>query len=103
MAPYRGELLSNSVAEHIGSTPLVRLNRLPTSLHIKAKICAKLEYFNASESVKDRIARRMAEQAEHDGLIKPGETGPRGGHTLWWLVGSDVCGFTWLSAYASGG
>ncbi|GKZ22421.1 hypothetical protein AbraIFM66951_002919 [Aspergillus brasiliensis] len=73
MAPL-GELLSNSVAEHIGSTPLVRLNRLPTSLNIKAKICAKLEYFNAGGSVKDRIAKRMVEQAEQDGLIKPGDT-----------------------------
>ncbi|OJJ73105.1 hypothetical protein ASPBRDRAFT_491707 [Aspergillus brasiliensis CBS 101740] len=52
MAPYLSELLSDSVAEHIGSTPLVRLNRLPASVNIKAKICAKLEYFNASGSVK---------------------------------------------------
>jgi cystathionine beta-synthase len=74
MAPYMGELLSDSVAEHIGCTPLVRLRRLPASLNIKAKICAKLEFFNAGGSVKDRIAKRMLEQAEKDGLIKPGDT-----------------------------
>ncbi|KAL6230520.1 hypothetical protein BDW75DRAFT_234347 [Aspergillus navahoensis] len=74
MAPYMGELLSDSVAEHIGCTPLVRLRRLPASLNIKAKICAKLEFFYAGGSVKDRIAKRMLEQAEQDGLIKPGDT-----------------------------
>jgi cystathionine beta-synthase len=72
--PYPGCLLSDSVAEHIGSTPLVRLSRLPASLGIRAKICAKLEYFNAAGSVKDRIAKNMVDQAEQDGLIKPGDT-----------------------------
>lgn len=74
MAPYLGQLLSHSSADHIGGTPLVRLNRLPTSFGIKARICAKLEFFNAAGSVKDRIAKRMVEQAELDGLIKPGDT-----------------------------
>ncbi|KAL4767540.1 tryptophan synthase beta subunit-like PLP-dependent enzyme [Aspergillus nidulans var. acristatus] len=74
MAPYLGPLLSDSVAEHIGSTPLVRLRRLPSSFNIKAKICAKLEFFNAGGSIKDRIAKRMLEQAEQHGLIKPGDT-----------------------------
>ncbi|KAK1148451.1 hypothetical protein N8T08_009454 [Aspergillus melleus] len=74
MTVYLGQPLSESIAEHIGATPLVTLNRLPASLGIKAKVCAKLEYFNAGGSVKDRIARRMVEQAEKDGLIKPGDT-----------------------------
>lgn len=74
MTQYLGELLSNSVADHIGNTPLVRLNRLPASFDIKATICAKLEFFNAGGSVKDRIAKRMVEQAERNGLIKPGDT-----------------------------
>ncbi|KAA8649344.1 hypothetical protein EYZ11_009853 [Aspergillus tanneri] len=74
MAPYLGELLSNSCADHIGATPLVRLNRLPTSFKIRARICAKLEFFNAAGSVKDRIAKSMVEQAELDGQIKPGDT-----------------------------
>lgn len=74
MTPYLGELLSDSVADHIGATPLVRLNRLPAALGIKAKICAKLEFFNAGGSVKDRIAKCMVEQAERDRLIMPGDT-----------------------------
>lgn len=74
MATYLGQLLSDSAADHIGATPLVRLNRLPGSLGIKAKVCAKLEFFNAGGSVKDRIAKQMVEQAELDGLIKPGDT-----------------------------
>ncbi|KMU79238.1 cystathionine beta-synthase [Coccidioides immitis RMSCC 3703] len=74
MTQYLGQPLSESITEHIGATPLVRLNRLPASFGIKAKVCAKLEYFNAGGSVKDRIAKRMVEQAEQDGLIKPGDT-----------------------------
>lgn len=73
-SPYLGQLLSGSVADHIGATPLVQLNRLPASFGIKARVCAKLEYFNAGGSIKDRIAKRMVEQAEKDGLIKPGDT-----------------------------
>ncbi|KZF23608.1 putative cystathionine beta-synthase [Xylona heveae TC161] len=73
-APFLGQLKSDSVADHIGATPLVRLNRVPESLGIKAQIYAKLEYFNAGGSVKDRIAKRMVEKAEQDGLIKPGDT-----------------------------
>jgi cystathionine beta-synthase len=64
----------DSIAEQIGNTPLVRLNRLPRSLGIEATIYAKLEYFNAGGSVKDRIALRMIEEAERTGRIKPGDT-----------------------------
>lgn len=74
MTPYLGQLLGDSAADHIGGTLLVRLNRLPASLGIKAKVCAKLEFFNGGGSVKDRIAKQMVEQAERDGLIKPGDT-----------------------------
>lgn len=73
-SPYLGRLKTNSVADHIGGTPLVRLNRLPTDLGIRAQVYAKLEYFNAGGSVKDRIAKRMIEKAEQDGVIKPGDT-----------------------------
>ncbi|KAK2764554.1 hypothetical protein FQN54_009249 [Arachnomyces sp. PD_36] len=73
-APFLGQLKSDSVADHIGGTPLVCLNRVPTALGIKARIYANLEYFNAGGSVKDRIAKRMIEAAERDGLIKPGDT-----------------------------
>lgn len=67
-------VVMNSVTEQIGNTPLVKLNRLPQSLGIEATIYAKLEYFNAGGSVKDRIALRMIEEAERKGRIKPGDT-----------------------------
>ena len=64
----------NSIIEHIGGTPLVRLNKVPQSLGVKAQVYAKLEFFNAGGSVKDRIALRMVEEAEREGRIKPGDT-----------------------------
>ncbi|KAL3437154.1 tryptophan synthase beta subunit-like PLP-dependent enzyme [Aspergillus tetrazonus] len=64
----------DSITQHIGNTPLVRLNKLPQSLGINATVYAKLEYFNAGGSVKDRIALRMIEEAERSGRIKPGDT-----------------------------
>ncbi|KAJ5522681.1 hypothetical protein N7513_013254 [Penicillium frequentans] len=64
----------DSITQHIGNTPLVRLNRLPQSLGIEATVYAKLEFFNAGGSVKDRIALRMIEEAERSGRIKPGDT-----------------------------
>lgn len=64
----------DSITQQIGNTPLVRLNRLPQSLGIEATVYAKLEYFNAGGSVKDRIALRMIEEAERTGRIKPGDT-----------------------------
>ncbi|KAF9883457.1 cystathionine beta-synthase [Aspergillus nanangensis] len=64
----------DSITQHIGNTPLVRLNKLPQALGIDATVYAKLEYFNAGGSVKDRIALRMIEEAEKSGRIKPGDT-----------------------------
>lgn len=58
----------------IGNTPLVRLNKIPQSLGIKAKVYVKPELFNAGGSVKDRIALRMIEEAEKSGRIRPGDT-----------------------------
>src|ERR1700726_1160628 len=66
--------VAQSVAELIGNTPLVRLNRIPQSLGIEAEVYAKVELFNAGGSVKDRIALRMIEEAERSGRIKPGDT-----------------------------
>ncbi|PKS10150.1 hypothetical protein jhhlp_001900 [Lomentospora prolificans] len=63
-----------SVAELIGNTPLVKLNKIPQSLGIEADVYAKVELFNAGGSVKDRIALRMVEEAEKSGRIKPGDT-----------------------------
>lgn len=64
----------NSVLEAIGDTPMVKLNRIPQEEGIEATILAKLEYFNAGGSVKDRIAKRMILEAEKSGRIKPGYT-----------------------------
>ncbi|CUS12364.1 unnamed protein product [Tuber aestivum] len=64
----------NTIVDHIGDTPLVRLNRIPQSLGIHAQVLAKCEFFNAGGSVKDRIAKRMIEEAEREGKIKPGDT-----------------------------
>ncbi len=61
-----------SVLDLIGHTPLVHLNRIKKDT--KATILAKLEYYNPSGSVKDRIALSMIEEAEHQGIIKPGDT-----------------------------
>ena len=58
----------------IGGTPLVRLNRLPLSCGCQAEILAKLESFNPSASVKDRIASAMVLEAEQAGTIVPGRT-----------------------------
>ncbi len=56
----------------IGHTPLVELKNIEKRLGLKARLLAKLEYFNPAGSVKDRIAKEMIEQAEADGKLKPG-------------------------------
>ena len=56
------------------ATPLVRLERLCKEEGIEAEVLAKLEFFNAGGSVKDRIGLRMIEDAERTGRIKPGDT-----------------------------
>ncbi|MGN1394021.1 MAG: cysteine synthase A [Succinivibrionaceae bacterium] len=64
-----------SVVDLIGNTPLIKLNRyVQRSKVAGVNIFAKLEYFNPSGSVKDRIALGMIEQAEKDGLLKEGST-----------------------------
>ncbi|SDB25512.1 cysteine synthase A [Streptococcus henryi] len=61
-----------SIAELVGNTPIVKLNNIvPEGA---ADVYVKLEAFNPGSSVKDRIALRMIEDAEKDGIIKPGDT-----------------------------
>ncbi len=62
------------VEDLIGKTPLLEIKNLNNFLGLKAKILAKLEYFNPTGSVKDRTALFMLDQAEKDGLIKKGAT-----------------------------
>ena len=56
----------------IGKTPLLELTRIEKKLALKAKIIAKLEYFNPAGSAKDRIAKAMIDDAEKRGLLKEG-------------------------------
>ncbi len=62
----------NNILETIGNTPLVKLNRLTKD--VKATVLAKVETTNPGNSVKDRMAVKMIEDAEKAGLIKPGGT-----------------------------
>lgn len=62
-----------SILDHIGNTPLVRLNRIPEKLGLECELLCKCEFFNAGGSVKDRIGKRMIEDAEASGRIKPGD------------------------------
>lgn len=73
-SPANPPVVIDSAIQQIGNTPLVRLNKVPKSLGIEATVYAKLEFFNAGGSVKDRIALRMIEEAERTGRIKPGDT-----------------------------
>jgi cysteine synthase len=68
----REETLLPSVAEAIGNTPLVELSRVARGLD--GRIVAKLEYLNPGFSKKDRIALQMIEEAEAEGMLKPGQT-----------------------------
>lgn len=61
-----------SIDQLIGKTPLLELTHIEKALGLKAKIIAKLEYFNPAGSVKDRIAKAMIEDAEASGKLKPG-------------------------------
>jgi cysteine synthase A len=60
-----------SIADTIGNTPLVMLNRVPEQAGCVATIVAKLEFFNPASSVKDRIAVAMVDAAERDGRLRP--------------------------------
>ncbi|MCX5713343.1 MAG: cysteine synthase A [Candidatus Omnitrophica bacterium] len=64
--------IANDVSELIGTTPLVRLNKIVGK--DCAEIIAKVEYFNPGGSVKDRVCLLMIHEAEVNGLLKPGST-----------------------------
>ena len=64
----------SSALEAIGNTPCIRINRINVDEDVQCEIVAKCEYFNAGGSVKDRIGRRMVEDAEQSGRILPGDT-----------------------------
>ena len=63
-----------SADQLIGKTPLLELTHIEKELGLKAKVLAKLEYFNPAGSVKDRIAKAMIDDAESSGKLKAGAT-----------------------------
>ena len=63
-----------SAADLIGNTPLVEVGHIEKKFGLKARVLVKLEYFNATGSVKDRVAKAMIEDAEEKGILKPGAT-----------------------------
>src|ERR671920_151730 len=63
----------NNILETIGNTPLVRLNRIPKGV-VAADVYAKIETTNPGNSIKDRMAMKMIEDAERAGKLKPGGT-----------------------------
>ena len=65
--------ICDNILDAIGGTPLVRINRITRGL-VKGDVLAKLETFNPGNSIKDRMAVKMIEDAEHAGLLKPGDT-----------------------------
>ena len=65
-------MVKNNILETIGNTPMVRINNF--NLNPRVNIYAKLEGFNPTGSIKDRIALQMIEQAEREGRLVPGKT-----------------------------
>jgi len=65
--------ICDTILETIGWTPLVRINRITRGV-VAAEVLVKLETFNPGNSIKDRIAVRMVDDAERAGLLKPGGT-----------------------------
>ncbi len=63
-----------SITELVGKTPLLALNGYVQAQKLDVRLLAKLEYFNPNQSVKDRIALAMIEDAERKGLLRPGDT-----------------------------
>ena len=66
--PHR---IYDSIIDCIGNTPLVRLHTIPRMNGVECEVLVKCEFMNAGGSVKDRITRRMIEDAEEQGRIKP--------------------------------
>lgn len=60
------------ILHHVGETPMVRINRINKEYGLECELLAKCEFFNPGGSIKDRIGLRMIEEAERDGVLKPG-------------------------------
>ena len=87
-------MVKNSILEAIGNTPMVRINSLNPNPNVN--IYAKLEGFNPTGSIKDRIALRMVEGAEQKGELTPGKTiieATSGTKRLAMEISAEQCGF----------
>ena len=73
MANAPGRKICDTILETIGHTPMVRINRLTKGV-TDATVLVKLETFNPGNSIKDRMALKMIEDAERAGILKPGAT-----------------------------
>ncbi|XP_057672276.1 cystathionine beta-synthase-like [Diorhabda carinulata] len=69
----RPKILPNALAA-IGNTPMIRLNRIPRQEGLECDVYVKCDYLNPGGSVKDRMAHRILEDAEKEGILKPGCT-----------------------------
>ncbi len=85
----------DNVLEAIGDTPMIRINRITKGL-VKATVLAKIETVNPGNSIKDRMAVRMIEDAERKGLLKPGGTiieGTSGNTGMGLAIGAVIKGY----------
>jgi cystathionine beta-synthase len=90
------ERVCRTILDAIGETPLVRINRLTAGV-TDAEVFAKLETFNPGNSIKDRMAVKMIEDAERAGLLKPGGTiieGTSGNTGMGLAIAAVVKGYT---------
>ncbi|XP_018646114.1 cysteine synthase, putative [Schistosoma mansoni] len=71
--PKRNKIIKKSL-ELIGNTPLIQLDRIAKHEDIECELLGKCEFLNIGGSVKDRIGKRMIEEAELEGKLKPGDT-----------------------------
>ena len=88
--------VSATILDAIGNTPMVRINSITRGL-VKATVVAKLETFNPGNSIKDRMAVKMIEDAERAGLLKPGSTiveGTSGNTGMGLAIAAVVKGYT---------
>ena len=72
MAMSTSKKVCDTILDAIGNTPMIRLNHVVTG--VKATVYAKVETFNPGNSIKDRMALKMIEDAEKSGQLKPGGT-----------------------------
>ena len=86
--------IKDNILQTIGNTPMIRLNKIVAG--ISANIFAKVEYFNPGNSVKDRMAIKMIEDAEKSGKLKPNGTiveGTSGNTGMGLALGAIVKGY----------